>query len=70
MKSINIDLIKEIDTSNDNEVVKKLAKEILEKINSGDSDDKIRNDLDTELYKIIHTQDNVKEDDNIWSLKK
>lgn len=65
MKSINIDLIKEIDTSNDNEVVKKLAKEILEKINSGDSDDKIRNDLDTELYKIIHTQDNVKEDDNI-----
>ncbi len=56
MKSINIDLVNEIDSSNDSEAIKELAKEILKKINAGNSDDKIKNDLDTELYKIIHNQ--------------
>ncbi len=69
MKSINIDLVNEIDSSNDSEAIKELAKEILKKINAGNSDDKIKNDLDTELYKIIHNQalnNNEKDGDSEW----
>ena len=61
MKNINIDLVNEIDKSNDSEVIKKLAKDILEKINNGSSDDKIKTELDTELYKIIHNQQQTEE---------
>lgn len=60
MNNINISLEDEIKNSEFKDVVKKEALKILNDIASGDSDDKIKNKIQDDIYELIAKQ-NVSE---------